>query len=179
MNKNEILNSFAKESGSLMFIVKKNNLKYYLSILFLLFSVLLSLLLLYNYQAWCVKDDFRFFFGLFITFSLPFFLYDYYESQKEHLLILNYNDDSSNDNDEYTKYSFWFKKANRDKVEQLILWLDFSIISVSLKGDDEIILISNKKLPWGNRKLVISDEFKDRKKEVLEFLKLMFIEKWH
>ena len=73
MNKNEILNSFAKESGSLMFIVKKNNLKYYLSILFLLFSVLLSLLLLYNYQAWCVKDNFRFFFGLFITFSLPFF----------------------------------------------------------------------------------------------------------
>ena len=49
--------------------------------------------------------------------------------------------------------------------------------SISLKEDDEIILLSDKELPWGNRKIVISDEFKDRKEEVLEFLKLIFLNK--
>ena len=72
----------------------------------------------------------------------------------------------------------------REDVNNLIMlkskYLDlrkFEIVSISLKEDDEIILLSDKELPWGNRKLVISDEFKDRKEEVLEFLKIIFLNK--
>lgn len=74
------------------------------------------------------------------------------------------------------KFCFWLKKANRTEVKILRI-SDLEILSVSSRGEDEIILLSNRELPWGNRKLVLSDEFKDRKEEVVEFLKIIFLNK--
>jgi hypothetical protein len=170
MKKNDILKSFVKESGSMLLIVKKNNFKYYLSIILVVLSVILSLRLLFVFGfPESPMNQKQFFIWLTVTYLLPYFLLysEYYKSQKEQFLILNYNGTIG-------EFSFWLKKANRTQVK-IILIDELAIVSVISKGEDEIILLSNGKLPWGNRKIVLSDEFKDRKEEVLEFLKLIFL----
>lgn len=167
MKNNNLLKSFVKESGSVLLIVKKNNLKYYLSIVLVVSSVIVSLRCLYAFENFHIeKNRFNFFLWLLVTFLLPCLLYfEYYKSQKEQFLILHHNDTAN-------EFCFWLKKENRNQVK-IIMIDELEIVSVTSKGDDEIILLSNGKLPWGNRKIVISDEFKDRKEEVLEFLKLI------
>jgi hypothetical protein len=173
MKKNDILKSFVKESGSILLVVKKNNFQYYQSIVWVVITGLLSLSTLNVIREW-TKTDGEFYIGWFLIF-LPIILYfEYYKSQKEQFLILNQNE--SIDIEHRFKFCFWLKKANRTQVKILLI-SDLDIISVSSKGDDEIILLSNGELPWGNRKIVLSDEFKHRKEEVVEFLKLIFLNK--
>jgi hypothetical protein len=170
MKKNDILKSFIKENGSLMFIIKRNNFKYYLSIVLVLLSILLSLRGLSRIEKVEGEKDLASYIWFFLVFILPFILYlQFYKSQKEQFLILKYIESAD-------EFCFYLKKANRKDVKILLI-NDLQILSVSSKGDDEIILLSNEKLDWGNRKLVLSDEFKDRKEEVVEFLKLIFLNK--
>ena len=171
MKKNDILKSFVNEEGSLMFVIKKNNFKYYLSIVLVVLSVMMSLRCLYAFENFNIeKDQTQFWIWISVTFFLPCLLYfEYYKSQKDQFLILHHIDTVD-------EFCFWLKKANRTQVKILLIG-DLDIISVSLKGEDEIILLSHGRLPWGNRRIVISDEFKDRKEEVLEFLKLIFLNK--
>jgi hypothetical protein len=174
MKKNDILKAFVKESGSMLLVVKKNNFKYYQSILWVVISGLISLSLLRVVDEWTKTYDAVFYIGWFLIF-LPIILYfEYYKSQKEQFLILHQSE--SIDIEHRLKFCFWLKKANRTQVKILLI-SDLDIISVSSKGEDEIILLSNGELPWGNRKIVLSDEFKDRKEEVVEFLKLIFLNK--
>lgn len=169
MKNNNILKSFVKESGSMLLIVKKNNFKYYLSIVLVVLSVLISLRFLDSEERWTKADDAIFYIVVFITFFLPVILYyEYYKSQKDQFLILRHIYEE--------EFCFWLKKANRTKVKILLI-SDLEILSVSSRGEDEIILLSNRELPWGNRRIVISDEFKDRKEEVVEFLKIIFLNK--
>ena len=175
MKKNDILKAFVNEEGSLMFIIKKNDFKYYLSIVLVVLSVMMSLRSLYAFENFNIeKDQTQFWIWISVTFFLPCLLYfEYYKSQKEQFLILGV---SSYLKTTSPSFYFYLKKANRTKSKYLDL-RKFEIVSISLKEDDEIILLSDKELPWGNRKIVISDEFKDRKEEVLEFLKLIFLNK--
>lgn len=169
MKNNNLVKSFVKESGSMLLIVKKNNFKYYLSIVLVVLSVLISLSFLNIAERWTKADDAIFYIVVFITFFLPVILYyEYYKSQKDQFLILRHINEE--------EFCFWLKKANRTKVKILLI-SDLEILSVSSRGEDEIILLSNRELPWGNRKLVLSDEFKDRKEEVVEFLKVIFLNK--
>lgn len=120
-------------------------------------------------ERWTKADDAIFYIVVFITFFLPVILYyEYYKSQKDQFLILRHIYEE--------EFCFWLKKANRTKVKILLI-SDLEILSVSSRGEDEIILLSNRELPWGNRRIVISDEFKDRKEEVVEFLKIIFLNK--
>ena len=177
MKKNDILKSFVNEEGSLMFIIKRNDFKYYLSIVLVILSVILSLRTIYlsgNFINDKDKLQSGFYVWVFLTFILPMILYfEFYKSQKEQFLILgvvSYLKTTS------PSFYFYLKKANRTKSKFLDL-RKFEIVSISLKENYEIILLSDKELPWGNRTLVISNEFKDRKEEVLEFLKLIFLNK--
>ncbi|GAA4057779.1 hypothetical protein [Flavobacterium chungnamense] len=167
MKNNNLLKSFIKEQGSLMFVIKRNDFKYYLSIVLVFLSVMLSLRSLYVVENFHIdKDQTQFILWLLVTFLLPFLLYfEYYKSQKEQFLILSI--------DALEQFYFWHKKENRKEAKYLNL-NEYGIISISLKGDNEIILLTEKELPWGKRKIVISDEFKDRKEQVLEFLKLIY-----
>jgi hypothetical protein len=175
MEKNELLKTFVNEEGSLMFIVKKNNFKFYLSIFLVVLSIVASLSFLYGWEAFHIEESqVNFGIFLFLTFVIPTLLYyEYYKSQKEQFLILSVSILSVSKG---TKFDFQLKKANRNKTVFLNL-REYGIISISKKNDNEILLVTERKLPWGNRKLVISDEFKDRKEEVLEFLKLSFLNK--
>ena len=178
MKKNDIRKSFVKESGSIFLVVKKNNFKYYLSIVFFVLSALFSLICLIGMFSmdnldWSTKSSWEdyvaYFVVLLIVFVLPIINYNDIKGQKEQFLILHYDGTAG-------EFSFWLKKANRTQVKFLLI-SDLDILSVSSRGEDEIILLSNGKLPWGNRKIVLSNEFKDRKEEVVEFLKLIFLNK--
>lgn len=168
MKNNNLLKSFVKEQGSLMFVIKRNDFKYYLSIVLVFLSVMLSLRSLYAVENFLIdKDDTQLILWLLVTFLLPCLLYfEYFKSQKEQFLILSI--------DALEQFYFWHKKENRKEAKYLNL-NEYGIISISLKGDNEIILLTEKELPWGKRKIVISDEFKDRKEQVLEFLKLIYL----
>lgn len=179
MKKNDILKSFVQKKGSVMFIIKRNDFKYFLSIAFIVFSILFSLRVFYvwvfitgeekvNYIGRCVN--------LFLVFGLPYLLYnENYKWQKEQYLILN-DLYPEREKGSIHPLHFSYKKGNR-KEAKLIDLKDYSIISISLKNVNEIVLISEKKLPWGNRKIIISDEFIDKKEDILEFLKIWFLKK--
>lgn len=170
MKNNNLLKTFIKEQGSLMFVIKRNDFKYYLSIVLLVLSVLFSsfcLIGMFGDDELKSKPTITLFMAFCIVFILPWILYEeYFKSQKEQFLILSV--------DALEQFYFWHKKENRKEAKYLNL-NEYGIISISLKGDNEIILLSEKELPWGNRKIVISDEFKDRKEQVLEFLKLIYL----
>ena len=173
MKNNNLLKSFLKEEGSLMFVIKRNDFKYYLSIVFVILSIIVSLRCLYAFENFHIdKSRVNFFLWLLITFLLPSLLYfEYYKIQKEQFLILSI---SSYFKDKSPIFYFLLKKANRKEAKMIDL-RQYDIISISLKNDNEILFLSEKELPWGNRRILISDEFKDRKEEVLEFLKLIFL----
>lgn len=168
MKNNNLLKSFIKEQGSLMFVIKRNDFKYYFSIVLVVLSVITSLRCLGAIGNFHIeKDEKVYILWLLVTFLLPCLLYfEYHKSQKEQFLILSV--------DALEQFYFWYKKENRKEAKYLNL-NEYGIISISLKGDNEIILLTEKELPWGNRKIVISDEFKDRKEQVLEFLKLIYL----
>lgn len=171
MKNNNILKSFVKEQGSLMFVIKRNDFKYYLSVFltgfFTIIGILLWAVLLEN-EPKSIIDNMPNWLGfLLFTIGIPAYLYfEFFKSQKEQFLILSI--------DALEQFYFWHKKENRKEAKYLNL-NEYGIISISLKGDNEIILLTEKELPWGNRKIVISDEFKDRKEQVLEFLKLIYL----
>ena len=70
MKKNDILKAFVKESGSMLLVVKKNNFKYYQSILWVVISGLISLSLLRVVDEWTKTYDAVFYIGWFLILML-------------------------------------------------------------------------------------------------------------
>lgn len=157
----ENLELFRKNEGLPLFIIKKNKFNYYVSVLAVVISVLFVLRFLYLWIILNEGADVGYldrFLTLSLIFSLPLLLYDkYYKSQEDQYLMVN------------SGLFFLCKKANTREVT-LIDFKDYGIIFITLKDNNEVVLLSERKLPWGNRKMIISNEFINRKKELLKLV---------
>lgn len=170
MKKNNILKSFSKENMALMFVIKKNYVWYYflfsLNLIFIIFGILSSLMVISGELE--IKDSELLSF-ISVSIILPIYINYIFQAQKEQFLILY----STSEIPDTSCFYFYLKRRNRRK--KLFDLREYGVISISLKNDNEILLITEEKLPWGNRSILISEEFCDRKEELLEFLKLVYL----
>lgn len=141
------------EVGSTLLIIKKNSLAVYFNLFMkTMFGVLvfLSCAMVLDFFSW--KGLFQIVLGV-----IFFFLFDYqHQKAKEKYLII------SNGN-------FILKTSKSKTVQEINFW-DYRLKSVSIKKG-EVILLSEVEFPWGNRKVFLSDDYFDRKDEVLNLLK--------
>lgn len=142
------------EVGSTLFIIKKNYRGIFINLIglfsFSLSSISSFVLICVNNFEW---DTFGYFI---ISFVLAAYFIDLYERGKEQCLII-------------TKDSFIIKYSNNKKVQEFDFW-GYDLHSVSIKSNGEVILLSESEFPWGNRKVFLSDDYLDRKNEVLTLL---------
>ena len=141
------------EVGSTLLIIKKNSLAVYFN-LFMKTGfgvlVLLSCAMVADFFSWK---------GLFqiVLCIIFFFIFDYqHEKAKEKYLIIS-------------KENFILKTSKSKTVQEIDFWA-YGLKSVSIKKG-EVILLAESEFPWGDCKVFLSDDYFDRKDEVLNLLK--------
>jgi hypothetical protein len=141
------------EVGSTLLIIKKNSLAVYFNLIMKIFFLLLSIL-----SGAMVGDMFswRGLFGVVLAFIFFLVFDNLHQKAKEKYIIIS-------------KGNFILKTSKSKTVQEINFW-DYRLKSVSIKKG-EVILLSEVEFPWGNRKVFLSDDYFDRKDEVLNLLK--------
>lgn len=141
------------EVGSTLFIIKKNSLELY----FYLFLKIIFLLLAIIGGAEVVDMfSWKGLIGVIVAFILTLAFGNLHEKAKEKYLIIS-------------KENFILKTSKSKTVQKIDFWA-YGLKSVSIKKG-EVILLSESEFPWGDCKVFLSDDYFDRKDEVLNLLK--------
>ncbi len=147
------------EVGSTLLIIKKNHISFYYNlILKYCFSILTIFLIIET-----VVKDFAWEGICWVAFSVALLVYcsNSYEKAKEKYLIIS-KDTSILD-------TFILRSSTSKKVEEINFCV-YGLKSVSIKNNGEVILLSEEEFPWGNRKVILSDEYMERKSDVSKLL---------
>ena len=149
-----------KEIGATLFIIKKNKWFFYKNVglfIMMFFGAINDFERVKSSIGLTLGMKIIAVIGFLLAMWLVYGLEEIRKESKEHSVIISKN-------------RFVLKKSNDKQVKEIDFWI-YRLKSVSIQKNGEVIILSEEELPWGNRKVILSDEFIDRKDEVLNILK--------